>query len=109
MAMLAGVGSNTRIYSIWKGMRGRCCNPQDKDFKYYGARGIKLCKQWQQVEQFRDWALAHGYAANLTIDRIDNDGDYAPENCEWVTSSENTRRRHQRSRGGQEASGVTDQ
>ena len=92
--VLDGVGSETRIYSIWKGMRDRCLNPKCKDFKHYGGRGIAICEQWLQVEQFRDWALTHGYADNLTIDRIDNDGGYNPENCEWVTLSENSAKRH---------------
>ena len=73
-------------------MRYRCNNPRTTNFERYGGRGISVCKEWDNTEDgfenFRDWALSHGYAENLTIDRINNDGNYEPENCKWSTELE---------------------
>ena len=88
-------GGKTRIYSIWKGMRRRCSNIKFHEWHRYGGRRIELCEQWQDFHIFREWALSHGYADNLTIDRIDNDGNYEPSNCRFITRSENTKRRYQ--------------
>ena len=86
---------NTRIYNIWHGMKKRCLNPKDAAFKRYGGRGITICDEWKNnVKSFYDWAIANGYNDTLTIDRVDNDGNYEPNNCEWVTPSENSKRRH---------------
>lgn len=83
-------GFGTRLYRIWFDMRRRCRNPQRKAFPRYGGRGIKVCKAWQTFEAFRDWALKHGYQDDLTIDRINNDGNYTPSNCRWISLSENS-------------------
>lgn len=77
---------STRIYRIWGAMIRRCENPKNHRFEYYGGRGISVCQEWHDVHRFREWALANGYADNLTIDRYPNkDGNYEPSNCRWVT------------------------
>ena len=77
-------------------MKGRCCNPNDAAYHHYGERGITVCDEWRHsFETFRDWALASGYRDDLSIDRIDNDKGYTPDNCRWATAKEqsnNTRR-----------------
>lgn len=81
--------SRSRIYSIWRGMKRRCCDENNKDYNGYGARGIKVCDEWKNnFMSFYNWAMENGYRDNLTIDRIDNDGDYKPSNCRWVTNTE---------------------
>lgn len=85
--------SETRLYTIWRGMRARC-EPGNHTSKNYGDRGITVCDEWAKYEPFRDWAKANGYADNLSIDRIDVNGNYEPSNCRWATraqQSQNTR------------------
>lgn len=80
--------SRSRIYKIWGGMKARCNNPQNKSYVYYGAREIKVCDEWQSFEAFYDWAMSNGYSDELSIDRIDVDGDYEPLNCRWANAHE---------------------
>jgi hypothetical protein len=81
-----------RIYSIYQGMIQRCTNPMNKKYHRYGGRGIKVCKEWSMnLDNFIIWAKCNGYKEGLQIDRIDNDGNYEPGNCRWVTNKENCR------------------
>lgn len=79
--------SQEPLYPVWKAMRQRCFNPNNKAYKWYGARGISVCDEWNDYAAFRKWAISHGYEKGLTIDRIDSNRDYCPENCRWVSQS----------------------
>ena len=86
--------SKTRLYRVWVGMRKRCYDSNSSNYYLYGARGVKVCDEWARFELFRDWALAHGYNDSLSIDRVDVNGDYEPDNCRWsdrITQANNTR------------------
>ena len=79
----------TRLYGTYQGMKQRCFNPNDCNYKRYGARGITVCEEWRNdFKAFYDWAIANGYRDDLSIDRIDVNGNYEPSNCRWATMKE---------------------
>ena len=90
--------ANSRLYDCWTDMKRRCYNQRNKRYDRYGGRGIQVCDEWvASFRSFYDWAMSHGYQDNLTLDRINVDGNYEPSNCRWVTRAEqnkNTSRNH---------------
>ena len=97
-------GHKERLYQIWRAMKARCNNPNNKKYHFYGFRNIKVCSEWESsYAAFREWAIGNGYDPDApkwqcTIDRIDSDGNYEPSNCRWVDMT--TQRENQRRKGG---------
>ena len=85
---------NKKLYGVWCSMKARCNNPNTKSYKNYGGRGIKVCDEWQNnFKSFYEWAINNGYKEGLEIDRIDNNGNYEPNNCRFITKQENISRK----------------
>ena len=88
--------SNTRLHRIWHSMYCRCYYKSTNQYKNYGGKGIKVCEEWKHIEgfvNFYNWAMANGYRDDLTLDRIDNEKNYSPQNCRWVTYKQQCRNR----------------
>lgn len=98
-----GYSDSENLYGVWEQMRSRCNNANNPRYENYGKRGIKVCEEWNDYGAFRDWAYKNGYkpaelgtprGERMSIDRIDPNKGYSPENCRWITGSENIRHRH---------------
>lgn len=91
-------GTGTRLYYVWNGMHQRCYNPNNERYSSYGGRGIRVCAEWDDFATFRDWALSAGYDESAsygecTLDRINVNGNYCPDNCRWVNEAVQSRNR----------------
>ncbi len=88
--------ATTRLYQCWADMKQRCNNPHNQFYARYGGRGITYCESWEDFEPFMQWALSNGYSDLLTLDRINNDGNYTPDNCKWSTQAEQAANKKQK-------------
>lgn len=88
--------SKTRLYNTWANMHERCTNPKNKQYADYGGRGITVCAEWANFEPFAEWASSSGQRDDLSIDRINNEGNYEPANCRWATTIEQSRNKRPR-------------
>ena len=89
----------SRLYVVWHSMVERCRNSKKPFYKYYGGRGIQVCEEWKVYSNFKEWAFKNGYNqtakhGECTLDRINNDGDYSPQNCRWVSMKEQSKNKH---------------
>ena len=96
-----------KLYYVWQSMHRRCTVKHRINYKHYGGRGIKVCKEWEDVVIFYNWCMANGYKEGLEIDRINNNGNYEPRNCRFTTSSENSINRRVQSNNKTEYIGIT--
>jgi hypothetical protein len=85
--------SNSRLYRVWQGMRGRCYCPSNTSYKFYGARRVTVCEEWSKFIPFMNWALSTGYKQGKSIERIDGTQAYSPNNCKWIPLSQQAKNR----------------
>jgi len=83
----------SQVYTSWMNMKGRCLRKTHPKYHRYGGRGITVHQDWLNIDIFLEWAISNGWEPNFTLDRIDNDGNYCPENCRWISLSENSRKK----------------
>lgn len=89
----AAKNARPSFYNSWSNMKSRCLNKNHPKYHRYGGRGIKICDRWLTIKGFSEWALMSGWEKGMALDRINNDGDYCPKNCQWVSASENSRKK----------------